>query len=81
MRIFVTGFPNSFEKYDLRKMFEAYGTVNSAVIARHQLLKGTKSFGFVEMVHRSAAIKAIQSLNKSMLRGRQLMVTEARLKN
>ena len=78
MRIFVMGFPDRFEKDDLCKMFEAYGIVNSAVINRRWMLGGAKSFGFVEMVDKEAAMKAIQSLNKSMFRGRQLMVTKAR---
>jgi RNA recognition motif-containing protein len=81
MRIFIVGFPDKFEKDDLLKMFEAYGTVKSAVIARHQMRRGSKTFGFVEMVDKEAAMKAIQSLNKTMLRGQQLLVTKARLGN
>jgi len=81
MRIFLTGFPDRFEKEDLLKMFEVYGTVKSVVLNRRWMLGGAKSFGYVEMAEKEAAMKAIQSLNKSMLKGRQLMVTKARLGN
>ncbi len=62
----------------LRKEFEAYGTVNSARIITNRYNNKSKGFGFVQMPNRPEAEKACEALNDKEIRGRKLKCNEAK---
>jgi RNA recognition motif-containing protein len=66
---------------DLRKAFEAHGTVDSVAVISDQYSGRSKGFGFVEMNNDEEAKAAIESLNDSDLQGRTLKVNQARPRN
>ena len=63
---------------DLKTLFGAAGNVVSAAVIRYQDTGRSKGFGFVEMDTEEAAQKAIDTLNGQDLKGRKLVVSEAR---
>src|SRR5829696_5959155 len=65
---------------DLLKMFEAFGTVESAQIIMDRDTGRSKGFGFVEMKSDQEAQAAIAGLNGKDSGGRALTVNEARPK-
>jgi RNA recognition motif-containing protein len=65
---------------DLAKMFEAFGTVESAQVIMDRDTGRSKGFGFVEMGSDKEAQDAIAGLNGQDSGGRTLTVNEARPK-
>jgi len=65
---------------DLTKLFEAFGTVESAQVIMDRDTGRSKGFGFVEMKTDQEAQTAIQALNGKEVGGRALTVNEARPK-
>lgn len=78
MRIYVGNLPYSSTSGTLRTEFEAFGTVNDAVVMQDQESGRSRGFGFVEMNDAEEAQKAISGLNGKELDGRALTVNEAR---
>lgn len=66
---------------DLRKAFEAHGTVDSVSVISDQYSGRSKGFGFVEMPNETEAKAAMESLNEKDLMGRTVKVNEARSRN
>jgi cold-inducible RNA-binding protein len=62
---------------ELRELFAAYGTVNSANIISDRDTGRPKGFGFVEMSTEQEAQAAISGLNSREIDGRQIKVNEA----
>jgi len=65
---------------DLEKMFEPFGTVQSAQVIMDRDTGRSKGFGFVEMGTDAEAQAAITGLNGKQVEGRALTVNEARPK-
>ena len=65
---------------DLRKLFEAHGTVERASVTTDRATGRSRGFGFVEMANENEAQAAIAALNETELGGRNLMVNIARPK-
>ena len=63
---------------ELKNLFAQAGNVVSAAVIRYQDTGRSKGFGFVEMETEEAAQKAIDTLNGQDLKGRKLVVSEAR---
>jgi RNA recognition motif-containing protein len=63
---------------ELRKLFEEYGTVESAQVIVDRDSGRSKGFGFVEMSNGQEAQAAIDALNGQEVGGRALTVNEAR---
>ncbi len=59
-------------------MFDAYGTVESALVIKDKFSGRSRGFGFVEMSTSREAVIAIAELNGTELGGRALQVNEAR---
>lgn len=78
MNIFVGNLSRELTEEELRKAFEAFGQVTSAVIIRDKYSGESKGFGFVEMPGKAQAQSAINGLNQKELKGRPLNVNEAR---
>jgi RNA recognition motif-containing protein len=65
---------------ELRQLFEAFGTVQSAQVIMDRDTGRSKGFGFVEMGSDQEAQAAIAGLNGKDVGGRSLTVNEARPK-
>src|SRR3990167_11001874 len=63
---------------ELRPMFAQAGNVVSAVVIRFQDTGRSKGFGFVEMTTEEEAQKAIDMFNGQDMKGRKIVVSEAR---
>jgi cold-inducible RNA-binding protein len=78
VKIYVGNMSFDTSEDDLRKAFEAHGTVDSVAIISDKYSGRSKGFGFVEMSNATEAKAAMEGLNDSDLSGRTLKVNEAR---
>lgn len=83
MNIFVGNLSFNTSEEELKKLFEEYGEVFSAVIVMEKEKRAPKSrgFGFVEMPDEARALEAIASLNNKEFMGRLLKVNVTRPKS
>ncbi len=77
-KLFVGNLAFTMKDEDLRALFEAAGSVESAKIVMDRSSGRSKGFGFVEMADDSAATAAITQFNGHEHNGRALTVSEAR---
>jgi RNA recognition motif-containing protein len=73
-KLYVGGLPYSVTDEQLREIFGAHGTVESATVITDKFTDRSRGFGFVEMSTQEEAEKAIAALNGSQLGGRSLTV-------
>ena len=80
VNLFAGRLPWSVTDADLKTAFEAYGEVVSVkVITDHQIGK-SRGFAFIEMKNEDEANSAMESLNGSKLKGRNIIVNPAKAK-
>jgi RNA recognition motif-containing protein len=65
---------------DLRQAFEAFGQVSTASVVKDKFSGESRGFGFVEMPSKTEAQSAIEQMNGADLKGRSIVVNEARPK-
>jgi len=63
---------------ELRKEFTGFGAVDSVALIKDKYTGTLKGFGFVEMPVRLEAEAAVAGLNDKALKGRKMVVNEAR---
>jgi len=80
MNIFVGNLSNDVQEEDLMNLFSEFGQVREIKIIRDMFTQQSKGFGFVEMPGLSDAQKAIDGLNTRDVKGKKLVVNEARPK-
>src|SRR4051812_40097723 len=78
VKVYVGNLPYSATDADLRDLFSAYGTVESASVISDRDSGRSKGFGFVELGTKEEAQAAIDALNGKDHEGRALVVNEAR---
>lgn len=78
MKIFVGSLPFKTTNEELKDLFGAYGTVESATVIMDKYTGRSRGFAFVEMPNDEEAKNAIMELNGHQLDGRTLVVNEAR---
>ena len=78
IEIYVGNLSYDLTEDQLRKEFEAYGTVNSARIITNRYNGKSKGFGFVQMPNRPEAEAAVKALNDKDILGRKLKCNEAK---
>lgn len=78
MNIYVGNLSFQTTDQELQKIFEDYGQVKSVRIITERDTGRSKGFGFLEMLEKEEAMKAIEALNGSELDGRSLKVNESR---
>ncbi|MCD6093206.1 MAG: RNA-binding protein [Candidatus Omnitrophica bacterium] len=78
MNIYVSNLAYDLTDEDLRKAFESFGQIESAVIIKDRYTGKSRGFGFVEMPAEEEAKAAISAMNGKELGGRTLNVNEAR---
>lgn len=77
MNIYVGNLPYSVKNDELKEAFEAYGAVSSAEVIFDRRTKRSRGYGFVEMDDEQAGRRAIEALNGSDFKGRELRVDES----
>ena len=80
MNIYVGNLDFKVNESDLEEAFEAYGAVESAKVITDKYSGRSKGFGFVTMENSDEANKAIEELNGTTLKSREIVVNEARPK-
>lgn len=72
--VFVANLPNGFTDEELAQLFDAYGIVLGAFLARDATTRATKGCGLVNIAPPRAAEAAIAALNGSTVGGRKIEV-------
>jgi cold-inducible RNA-binding protein len=80
-KLFVGSLPWSVDDNSLQETFEAHGNVVSAKIVKDRDTGRSRGFGFVEMENSTDATNAINALNNSELKGRNIVVNKANPRN
>lgn len=78
MNIYVGNLSSDVKDEDLNELFSQHGKVSSAKVIRDMFTQETRGFGFVEMSAQAEAMKAIETLNAFELKGKKIVVNEAR---
>ena len=78
MNIYVGNLSNDVSDEDLSTLFSEYGKVSSAKVIRDMFSQDSRGFGFVEMASQTEGQKAIEGLNTHELKGKKIVVNEAR---
>ncbi|NOY96532.1 MAG: RNA-binding protein [Chlorobi bacterium] len=77
MNIFVARLDYSIQDSDLKEIFEVYGEVSSVKIITDKFSGRSKGFGFVEMPVEEEGLSAIEGLNNTELKDRNIVVKKA----
>ena len=80
MNIYIGNLAQNVQEEDLNTLFSQHGKVDSVKIIRDMYSKISKGFGFIEMLVKDEAQKALDVLNTFELKGKRLVVNEARPK-
>jgi RNA recognition motif-containing protein len=80
MKLYVGNLANSVTEEDLKGIFTSYGALTSAVIIKDRINQSSKGFGFIEFQNSTDAAKAMKELNAKEIKGRSIVVNEARPK-
>jgi RNA recognition motif-containing protein len=80
MKIYVGNLSYSTSETELNDLFAQFGEVGSTKIITDRYTGRSRGFAFVEMPNRNEGQSAINELNGSEVRGRNLKVSEARPK-
>jgi len=78
MNIYVGNLAKDVSENDLQTLFSEHGKVKSVKVIKDMFSGESKGFGFVEMPAAAEAQKAINELNTKELKGKKLVVNEAR---
>jgi RNA recognition motif-containing protein len=78
MNIYAGNLNYSVSEEELEQAFSKYGEVTTVKIIRDKYTDQSKGFGFIEMTNDDEAQKAIDELNGTELKGRELRVNQAR---
>jgi RNA recognition motif-containing protein len=78
VKLFVGGLPFSTSSDQLREVFAAVGSVESASVVTDRDTGRSRGFGFVEMSSNEDATNAVAQLNGSSLDGRSITVEVAK---
>jgi RNA recognition motif-containing protein len=80
MNIYVGNLDFKVDEFDLKELFAEFGEVASAKVITDKFTGRSKGFGFVEMDNSNEAQKAIDDLNGSAFKNRNLVVNESKPK-
>ncbi len=81
MNIYVGNLPYQISEEELKEVFDEFGEVESAKIIMDKYSDRSKGFGFIEMPNDEEAKQAIESLNDTDVKGRNIRVNQARERN
>lgn len=78
VNIYVGNLSYQVEEQELEALFNQYGSVERVTVIKDRDTGSSKGFAFVEMQDTNEGEAAIESLNDTEFRGRQLKVNKAR---
>jgi RNA recognition motif-containing protein len=78
MNIYVGNLSSDVKEEYLTTLFSEHGQVREVKIIRDMFSQESRGFGFIEMPGNTEAQKAIDELNTHELKGKKLVVNEAR---
>ncbi len=78
MKMYVGNLSHDISEDELRNEFAAFGAVDSVALIKDKFSGTAKGFGFVEMPVRLEAEAAVAGLNDKEVKGRKMVVNEAR---
>jgi len=78
VELYVGNLSYDVDEKEMRKAFEVYGKVASSRIIKNKFNNKSRGYGFIEMPDRSQAMTAIRGLNGNDLKGRRIVVNEAK---
>jgi len=78
MNIYVGNLSTDVSEEDLTGLFSEFGKVASVKVIRDMFSQESRGFAFVEMPGKEEAMKAIEGLNTKELKGKSIVVNEAR---
>jgi cold-inducible RNA-binding protein len=78
MKIFVGNLSHEVNEEELNTLFSEHGNVSSVKIVRDISNQMSRGFGFVEMPRKVDAKKALKTLNEFELKGKNMVVNEAK---
>ncbi len=78
MRLYIGNLSFAASDADLRELFAQVGEVQSAKVITDVYTGRSRGFGFVEMATRDEGQQAIEQFNGKPLKGRPIIVNEAR---
>ena len=81
MNIYVGNLNYGITEDELREVFEKYGEVTSAKIISDKYSGRSKGFGFIEMSNDDEAKEAIENIDGTDVKGRNIKVNQARERN
>ena len=81
MNIYVGNLASDVSEEDLKNLFSEYGNITSVKVIKDMYSGTSKGFGFIELSNQTEAQKAINELNSKELKGKSIVVNEARPKN
>jgi len=78
MNIYIGNLAPDVREDDLRQSFEPFGQIETVAIVKDKYSGESKGFGFVEMSSVDDAHSAIDGLNGKEIKGKSIIVNEAR---
>jgi RNA recognition motif-containing protein len=81
MNIYVSNISFQASESEVKAAFEKFGEVSSVKVITDRDTGRSRGFGFVEMPNQSEGNAAISGLNEADLKGRKLVVNEARARD
>jgi len=78
VELYVGNLSYDVDEKEMRRAFEVYGKVALARIIKNKFNGKSRGYGFVEMPERSHAMAAIRALNGNEIKGRRIVVNEAK---
>ncbi len=81
MNIYVGNLSTEVTEEDLNNLFSEYGNITSVKIIKDMYSGTSKGFGFIELSGQAEAQAAINKLNSKELKGKSIVVNEARPKS
>ena len=79
-RVYVGNLSYDVTEQDLQELFKGVGPVRSVEIVYNRSTHRSKGYGFVEMLHKDEAVRAVEVLHDQHFMGRKLTVSGAKSK-
>jgi RNA recognition motif-containing protein len=79
-RVYVGNLSYDVSEQDLQELFKGVGPVRNVEIVYNRSTHRSKGYGFVEMLHKDEAVRAVEVLHDQPFMGRKLMVSGAKSK-
>lgn len=79
-RVYVGNLSYDVSEQDLQELFKGVGPVRSVEIVYNRSTHRSKGYGFVEMLHKDEAVRAVEVLHDQHFMGRKLTVSGAKSK-